>query len=106
MDIYCDFNEDDELVFEAVAQPSEDLFIATLDQFQKWVKKMNKAAKDEASYLLQKMEGNHWVFQEDVHDEDEFDCAIVKVLKGKVYALSQDVMRFVKKKLKKFDISF
>ena len=104
MDITFDLNEDDELVFEAAMEPTDDLFIATLDQFQKWIRKMNKSAKGEVSYLLQKMEGDHWVFQEDVKDDEEFDCAIVRVMKGKVHALSHDVMKFVKKKLKKFDL--
>lgn len=104
MDIYCDFNEEGDITFEAAMEPSDNLFIATLEEFQKWVKKMNKAAKGEVSYLLEKMEGQHWVFQEDVADDDEFDCAIVQVIKGKVYALSHDVMAFVKKRLDKFDI--
>ena len=104
MDIFCDFNEDDELVFEACLEPSEDVLISTLDEFKKWVRSMNKKAKGEARYLLKKMEGDNWVFQEDVHDEDEFDCAIVRVMEGKVYAISHDVMKFVKKILTKFDI--
>lgn len=106
MEFTFDFNEDEELCFEAAMEPAEDMFVATLDQFQKWVRKMNKSAKNKASYLLQKMEGNHWVFQEDVHDEEDVDCAIVQVLKGEVYALSHDVRAFLKKKLKKFDIKF
>ena len=104
MDIFCDINGDDELVFEGVCESSTDLFIANLVQFKDWIKKMNREAKGEVTYLLARMDGKHWVFQEDVRDDDEFDCAIVKVVGGKVYALSEDVMKFVKRVLGKFEI--
>ncbi len=103
MDIYCDFNEDDELVFEGVLDPSKDLFVSTLKEFRQTLKELNKKAEGVATYLFQKMEGDHWILQEDVHDEDEFDCAIFRVIEDEVYALSHDVMKFFKKVLKKFD---
>lgn len=106
MDVLCDINEDDELVFEGVYESSTDLFIANLVQFKNWIKKMNRDAKGEVTYLLARMDGHHWVFQEDVRDDEEFDCAIVKIVEGKVYAISEDVMKFVSRILKKFDIKF
>jgi len=103
MDIYCDFDEDDELVLEGIIEPSEDLFVATLNEFKKTLKELNKKAGGIATYIFQKMEGDHWVLQEDIHEENEFDCAIFRVIEGEVYALSHDVMEFFKRVLKKFE---
>ncbi|OIP81955.1 hypothetical protein COW94_02180 [Candidatus Peregrinibacteria bacterium CG22_combo_CG10-13_8_21_14_all_44_10] len=102
MDIFCNINDDDELSFESVLEPSEDLFVATLKEFRKTISLLNEKASGVATYIFQKMEGDHWVLQEDIHDDDEFDCAIFRVIEGNVYALSMDVMKFFKKALKKF----
>ncbi|MBU1019406.1 MAG: hypothetical protein ABII07_03875 [Patescibacteria group bacterium] len=103
MDILCDYNADGEMMFETAMEQQEDIFVSTLEEFQRLVKAMNDAAKGEASYLFQKMKGNHWILEEDVHDEDETGCGIFKVAKGEVYAISHDVMKFFKEICRKFD---
>ena len=50
------------------------------------------------------MEKDFWVLQEDYHDSDEFDCAIFRVVKGEVYALSHDVLNFLNKIRNKFRV--
>ncbi len=103
MEFFFDYNSDDmeaELSFEAPA----DIFVATLQDFRQTIKSINTLAKDEASYLFKKLEGDHWMLQEDVHSDDEYDCAVFKVISGEVYAISDDVMKFWKKLKKKFDI--
>ncbi|MFA6528549.1 MAG: hypothetical protein WCT46_03335 [Candidatus Gracilibacteria bacterium] len=105
MDISCDLNEDGEITFEAaVCSSSTDLFLGTLNEFQALIKKLNGKAKKEAIYLFKKMERDFWVLQEDCHDSDEFDCAIFRVVKGEVYALSHDVLKFFNKIRKKFRV--
>ncbi|OGJ47777.1 hypothetical protein A2344_05900 [Candidatus Peregrinibacteria bacterium RIFOXYB12_FULL_41_12] len=104
MDLSFNLNSDNELVVEAVAKPSGDLFLGTLEEFQKLIKTLNRKAKDEAEYVFQNMEKDFWVLQEDYHDSDEFDCAIFRVVKGEVYALSHDVLNFLNKIRNKFRV--
>ena|SRR3989339_1345870 len=104
MDLSFNLNSDNELTIEAVAKPSGDLFLGTLAEFQKLIKTLNRKAKDEAEYVFQNMEKDFWVLQEDYHDSDEFDCAIFRVVKGEVYALSHDVLNFLNKIRNKFRV--
>ncbi|EKD64149.1 MAG: hypothetical protein ACD_51C00062G0001 [uncultured bacterium] len=78
--------------------------MGTLEEFQKLIKTLNRKAKDEAEYVFQNMEKDFWVLQEDYHDSDEFDCAIFRVVKGEVYALSHDVLNFLNKIRNKFRV--
>jgi len=78
--------------------------LGTLEEFQKLIKTLNRKAKDEAEYVFQNMEKDFWVLQEDYHDSDEFDCAIFRVVKGEVYALSHDVLNFLNKIRNKFRV--
>lgn len=104
MDLSCNLNSDGELTFEAVCEPRNDLFLGTLVEFQTLIRKLNNKAKKEATYLFKRMERDFWVLQEDYHDSDEFDCAIFRVVKGEVYALSHDVLKFLDKIRKKFRV--
>ncbi len=102
MHVLFDYNEDD-MGIEMALEPVDDIFVATLKDFKKVVADMNKLAQKEASYIFKKLEGSHWMLQEDIHNEDEYECAIFKVVSGEVYAISHDVMSFWKKLKKKFD---
>ncbi|HAU39414.1 MAG: hypothetical protein UV80_C0004G0018 [Candidatus Peregrinibacteria bacterium GW2011_GWF2_43_17] len=100
MNFVFDLNDDEELVFEAACE-SQDLFVATSDEFRQFIDKLNKKSKGIATYVFKRMKGDHWVFEENINLSDDVDCAILRVVEGKVYALSEDVVRFMKGVFKK-----
>lgn len=100
MNFVFDLNDDEELVLE-VACETQDLFVATLDEFRRFIDKLNKKSKGIATYVFKRMKGDQWVFEENICLSDDVDCAIFRVVEGKVYALSSDVMRFIKGVFKK-----
>ncbi len=100
MNFVFDLNDDEELVLE-VACESPDLFVATMDEFRRFIDKLNKKSQGIATYVFKRMKGDHWVFEENICLSNDVDCAILRVVEGKVYALSGDVMKFMKGILKK-----
>lgn len=75
--------------------------IGSWADFKKNIRELNKKRYPTTYRLtaVENGEGSFWLFEEDLN-EDEVNCAIVKVSRDRVYAISADVYYFLKKVFK------